>query len=188
MSFLDYEFLVLDAIQSLSCVFLDRVLGFITALGDAGIIWIVTSILLICFKKTRKMGITTGVALLICLLVNNCFIKILVARPRPFVAHPDIVLKIPALSPYRSFMSGHAMSSFATATAILYYRRKTGIAAMAGAFVMAFSRLYFQVHYLTDVLAGAVAGVGAAFAAIYAVDKIYKIINERKKHNGTDAS
>ena len=69
-----------------------------------------------------------------------------------------------------SFPSGHTMASFATAGALLFMgQKKIGICAVLLAVLMGISRMYFYVHFPTDVLAGAVLGVacgrlGAALA------------------------
>ena len=46
------------------CGFLDKVFPFITKLGDAGIFWIILSLVLLCFKKTRKAGAFSAGALI----------------------------------------------------------------------------------------------------------------------------
>ena len=96
-------------------------------------------------------------ALLFSLLVGNLTLKPLVARPRPCWRNPEIPLLVANPTDY-SFPSGHALSSFAAATAIFMGNRRAGIAALAGAFLMACTRLYFYVHYPTDVLAGMIIG------------------------------
>jgi undecaprenyl-diphosphatase len=57
----------------------------------------------------------------------------------------------------------------------VYFRKlpqKWGISAVVLAALIAFSRLYVGVHYPTDVLAGAVIGIWAAWAAIHLVEYI----------------
>jgi undecaprenyl-diphosphatase len=60
-----------------------------------------------------------------------------------------------------SFPSGHAATAFAAATvvAILMPRLRTPVLALAA--LVAFSRVYLGVHFLSDVLAGAVLGIVA---------------------------
>lgn len=50
-----------------------------------------------------------------------------------------------------SFPSGHTFSSVAAAIGIWHWNRKWGIAAVVTAILMMFSRLYFYVHYPTDI-------------------------------------
>jgi undecaprenyl-diphosphatase len=71
-----------------------------------------------------------------------------------------------------SFPSGHAVAAAATAVALVLVlmpngprRRKWEVAAAAFAFVMAFSRVYLNAHWLSDVVAGVLLGTGVALGA-----------------------
>ena len=146
----------------------------ITKLGDAGILWILSAINLICFKKTRKTGITVGAALLLGVIFGNLILKPLVARVRPYNLNEAIELLIPSLTDY-SFPSGHTLASFEAAGVLMICDRKRfGYAALAVAVVIAFSRLYLYVHYPTDVLAGVVLGLLFAFISYKVVNLAYK--------------
>lgn len=60
-----WEFNLLDQIQQhLANDFLNALVPRISSLGDAGLIWIALSILLLLFPKTRKAGLASGIALL----------------------------------------------------------------------------------------------------------------------------
>ena len=54
---------------------------------------------------------------------------------------------------------------------IVYYR-KAGILSLLMAAVIAFSRLYFFVHYPTDILGGIVLGTLDALLAVYLVKRL----------------
>ena len=149
---------------------LNKIMIFITSLGDGGFIWIAATIVLLIPKKTRKAGIMSAVALLGSLLINNNIIKNLVQRPRPFVTFPDIQILIPTPSEF-SFPSGHTSSSFAAAA--VFYRflpKKLGVPSVILAGLIGFSRLYVGVHYPTDVLAGVFMGVILSYMAQFLVD------------------
>ena len=64
--------------------FLDPVMTTVTHLGDAGIVWVLMSIVLLAVKRTRKVGLCCFLALLVMLIVNNYVIKVLVDRARPY--------------------------------------------------------------------------------------------------------
>ena len=64
-----------------------------------------------------------------------------------------------------SFPSGHTLSSAIGATVLTGTDRRFGWAAIPLAVLMAFSRLYLYVHFPSDVLAGAVLGVGIGLLA-----------------------
>lgn len=155
---LKFDFFILDLIQNyMRCGFLDAVMMFFTKLGDNGIIWIVLTILCLITDKYRKLGSAMAVALVICLLVGNGVLKELFARQRPFQLN-EISLLIAQPSGY-SFPSGHTMSSFAAACAIGLTHKKFSKWAYILAGLIAFSRMYLYVHFLTDVLAGVLFGL-----------------------------
>lgn len=153
---------------------LDALLPAISALGNAGLIWIAMGLFLLAFKKRREQGAVVLIALALCGLCGNLILKPLIARPRPFAWNPEIQLLINAPRDF-SFPSGHSMSSLAAATALFLYDRKWGGAALALGGVIVFSRLYLYVHFLTDVLMGSLMGVALAFAARW----IYRTVRRR---------
>ncbi|MCI8327717.1 MAG: phosphatase PAP2 family protein [Lachnospiraceae bacterium] len=130
----------------------------ITKLGNAGIFWILAAIFFLCFTRTRKIGIEASASLLLSFLINNVFLKNVVARIRPYEVVDGLHRLIEKQSDF-SFPSGHTASSFAVAV-ILYLElpKKYGVPFMILAVLISFSRLYLGVHYPSDVLAGAVSG------------------------------
>jgi membrane-associated phospholipid phosphatase len=106
----------------------------------------------------------------------NIIIKHLIRRDRPIFEDP-----IQTLTSY-SFPSGHAMGStllygMLAAIVIAHVRdRRLRVLAVAGAAslvaMICFSRIYLGVHYLSDVVAGFLAGLvwlGACLAAVAAL-------------------
>ncbi len=147
----------------------------ITFFGEYGIGWIAIALVLLCFKRTRKIGLTVGIALLAGLLLGEVVLKNVIARPRPFTYFPEMTLLIPAPHGF-SCPSGHTTSSFAAATSIFLYNKKWGAGALALAALIGFSRMYFTVHFLTDVLFGIALGVACACLAYYLIRRIRKWI------------
>lgn len=131
---------------------------FITHLGDAGSIWIVLILLMLCFKKTRRVGAIAATALIISFMINNLMLKNLVGRIRPYEMFAGVQRLVGKPSDW-SFPSGHSAASFVTA--VVMFRelpRKYGVPALTLAFLIALSRLYVGVHYPLDVLCGALSG------------------------------
>ena len=157
--------------QTFSCAFLDAVMPYITKFADSGIGWILLALVLLIPRKTRRMGAAMGVALAIGFVTGNLLLKNLVARTRPFLFDPSIELLIAPPHEF-SFPSGHTLASFECAVAIFCYRRKWGVAALLFAVLIAFSRLYLQVHYPTDVLCGAILGSLIGYLAYRIVETI----------------
>ena len=156
---MNIELSILDWIQTLHTPFLDKIMVFITRLGDAGIIWIVLSIVLRLIPKTRKSGAVMVVALVVDVLLCNIVLKNLVARTRPYDVNTGVHLLVAKLHDY-SFPSGHTAASFASVTALyLAGEKKLWKFALVLACLIAISRLYLYVHYPTDVLGGILFGV-----------------------------
>lgn len=167
------EIAMLDTIQRVfGCPFLDAVMPMITMLGSGGALWIVTAVILLCTKKYRKYGLMMGLGLLMGLLISNLTLKPLIARARPFLVNPDVVLLIRAPKDF-SFPSGHTQAAFLASTVLFYMHRKIGIAALILSALIAFSRMYLYVHYPSDILAGLVIGVLLACLSIWLVERFY---------------
>lgn len=165
---------ILDFIAKyLQSPLLDKIMPFISKLGNMGMIWIIISIIFIVSKKYRKAGILAICSLLITSLLGEALLKNIIARPRPFVGMPNIELLIPKPSSY-SFPSGHAASSFAVvgAFAKIIDNKRIIIPLVLLACAIAFSRLYLMVHYPSDILGGIVLGlISANIAYKYCIKK-----------------
>ncbi len=142
----------------------DSVMTVVTLAGDAGAVWIALAIGMICFKQTRTTGLLMLAAIAATFVISTLGLKHLFARPRPCVAFPVAGL-YPCPSGF-SFPSGHSISSFAAA-GVLFFRKAAGRwFAVISAVLIAFSRVYLNVHYCTDVLTGALLGAGAAYLTV----------------------
>jgi undecaprenyl-diphosphatase len=160
--------------ENLRNEFLTPLFRFITTSGNSGLIWIAVTCFLLAFKKTRKAGVMSAVALIFSLIFTNLLIKPLVARTRPYELMDRLVILIERPHDF-SFPSGHTTAAFAAAWVMFRsLPKKVGIPALVYAFLMAFSRLYFGVHYPTDVLGGIVLGVLYAVAAMWVCTKWYR--------------
>ncbi len=166
-----FDFNILDFIQStMRCGFLDGVMTFLSCIGNAGGIWIIAAVIMLCFRKTRATGIMVLCAALAGYLIGEIALKNIVCRPRPFVINSDVVLNISPPSGY-SFPSGHSCSSFAAATVMIVRDKRFGIPALIIAFLIAFSRIYNYVHFPSDVLFGILLGIACAVVTIIVFKK-----------------
>lgn len=147
-------------------------IGF-THLGDNGLLWIFTTLILMCFKKTRKIGYICALSLIIGTLITNVTIKSIVARTRPFYVIDDLITLVNYPKDY-SFPSGHTTSWFAGGMGLfLSINKKYSFIFLVLASLMGFSRLYVGVHYPTDVLCGLIIGIGSGVLAYNIVRVIY---------------
>ncbi len=106
-------------------------------------------------------GITTG-------------LKYIVNRPRPFVTYPNtITQRDKGVGPY-SFPSGHTTFAFAMATnlSLSYKKWYITVPAYAYASLVGYSRMRLGVHYPSDVLCGALIGIGSGFL-VWRLDELY---------------
>ena len=151
--------------ENLRSEWLTPIVIFITRLGNAGMIWIILALGLLLPKKTRPVGLMCAVALVMMLLLNNMFLKNLVARIRPYEVVPGLVSLVGNMSDF-SFPSGHTASAFSVASVILYKcPKRLWIPVMVLAALMALSRLYVGVHYPTDVIFAVVEGFFIGYVA-----------------------
>lgn len=184
------DFFVLNALQHMRSDILDFVMPYITMLGNGGIIWIIISVILLFSKKTRSVGLTVLLSLVIGWIISTIGLKNLIARERPFnspnalVDTASLLITIP--SDRFSFPSGHALSSFSAATVLYMYNKKIGLPALLLAVLIAFSRLYLYVHFPSDVIAGAVLGIIFALISEKTVNSIRRKLYEKKLPDNTE--
>ena len=154
--------------------FLTPIMKVITHLGDKGILWILVTLALLWYYKTRKLGVRCMVSMVIGLVITNLILKNWVARIRPYELIQGLECIVKKADDY-SFPSGHTTNSLACAWVI--FRRapkKWGVPALILAILISLSRLYVGIHYPTDVLGGAVIGIGSACLSLALVPKLEK--------------
>ncbi len=177
----EFEINILNSIQNIfSSSIFDNIFKLITHLGDAGAIWIIATIILIIYPKTRKVGIICGISLIFSALITNVFLKNLIQRPRPFnFSDVNLIIKTPHDF---SFPSGHTSASFAFAFVVLKERLnikniKVYQVSIILASLIAFSRLYLYVHFPTDIIGGIVVGFLCSIIARSIFDRLGKNIS-----------
>lgn len=143
---------------------LDFFMPYVSAINNAGLLSILTVILLLVLTKYRKVGITAFFSLAMEAVIVNLALKKCTARIRPYVVNEALVLLGHMPSDF-SFPSGHTGSAFAVAT-VVFLCGKDGsipktyaVLAMVIAVLIAASRLYNAAHYPTDVLVGMLVGL-----------------------------
>ena len=113
------EIQILDWIQNFRSPAGDILMSAITSLGNAGVVWILLSAVLLIIPQTRKTGAALAAALILDVILCNGIIKNAVARMRPYDRNPVVELLIHKPGDY-SFPSGHTAASFASAFALYF--------------------------------------------------------------------
>jgi undecaprenyl-diphosphatase len=132
-----------------------------SGLGQVQAIFIIA---LLYWKKTKFYVLPLLTTLMVAGLPVSQGVKLLIPRDRP----SNLMLAVPQEEFLaRSFPSGHSTTSFAIAFMLWLLTRKKehawiGKVAIGWAVLVGLSRVYRGVHWPTDVLAGACAGLFAA--------------------------
>lgn len=158
----------------------------VTLLGEKGILFFLLSLVLMCFAKTRPLGVCIFGAVCCGALITNILLKDWVARPRPFETlsvYRDWWQSIgsPAEDGF-SFPSGHVTAAAAGMGALCFMKGKRWIWPSVGVvLVMMLSRNYLMAHFPSDVIAAAVIGVFSAWVACQITGLIFAFFSSRKK-------
>lgn len=161
------EIQILDWIQNIRTPFGDIIVPFISGLGNAGIIWIALTLVLLVIPKTRRSGLIMALALIADLILCNGILKNLIARTRPYDVNTAVNLLIEKPVDY-SFPSGHTAASFAAVTALyLAGEKKLWKPALVLSILIAFTRMYLYVHYPTDILGGIAVGIISGYIGFF---------------------
>ncbi|MEO6124114.1 MAG: phosphatase PAP2 family protein [Ilumatobacteraceae bacterium] len=134
-------------------------------LGDFSVIWHIIGAARGLTSDTRAdQAFVLSAALAAESLVVNQGIKRLFRRERPTeTGDPRFHIRQPSTS---SFPSGHASSAFVAATLLCGWSGKRSAPMWFGiAVIVAISRVYVRIHHASDIVGGAVVGLGLGAVA-----------------------
>lgn len=135
--------------------------------ADHGLLWLGAAAGLAALggnARARRAALRGIASLGVASAVTNVLGKSAVRRQRPLLDAVPVVRQLARQPVTTSFPSGHAASAAAFATGVALESKGWGAVVAPLALSVAASRVYTGVHYPSDVLAGAVLGVGAALA------------------------
>lgn len=112
-------------------------------------------------KKRAALKNAAGISLA---LFTATTLKVTIKRIRPKAAYPNQITERDQAGPL-SFPSGHTTAAFASATAISLSYRKWYVVVPAYLYagLTGYSRMRLGMHYPSDVLAGAIIGMGSTY-------------------------
>ena len=157
---------------------LSPIMEFISLLGKGGIALIILALVLMFFQPTRRFGTAMAIGLALGALCTNVFIKVAVARPRPYADEAGFFYPLWQMMGMHmesdmSFPSGHTTAAFASMVPVFIMgNKKSSWLALLFAFMMGISRIYLVVHYPSDVLGGLIIGTIAGILAVLIAKKI----------------
>ncbi len=134
--------------------------------GNLGIIWFAICLPFLIYAPARLTGVNFIFTLAFTQLICEFMIKRLVKRERPCnrLADEEQLIHRPK---YYSFPSGHTSASFCmVAVSLLRCRWYIMVGIFIIAVLIASSRVYLRVHYLSDVVVGAILGFLCGFASV----------------------
>ncbi len=129
-----------------------------------------------------------GLLLLFCDQVSSHVFKPIFQRLRP-THHPDFKDEVRILFGYRGglygFISGHAANTFgfATLTSLMIRNKIFTLMIFIFALLTGYSRIYLGVHFINDVVVGAIVGIvlGYIVYRIYLLGRLYILGESRRK-------
>ncbi|MDR2765704.1 MAG: phosphatase PAP2 family protein [Tannerella sp.] len=149
-------------------------------------LWILFTI---CYRKSGKESLLVLICLVLVITLSDQFAsgicKPLFARPRP-THHPDFCQLVQIIGDYRGgrygFISSHAANAFGFAvfTLLLFRSRSYTLTILLWSVYMAYTRIYMGVHFISDILPGALAGALFGFAG-------YKLYHWTRRKIGKQA-
>ncbi len=143
---------------------LTPIMEFISLLGKGGIFLIILSLVLLLYRSTRCMGTAMMLGLAIGVVIVNLWLKVVIARPRPYADTEGIYYSMWMLLGSHtesdfSFPSGHTNAAFAAMLPVfLLGKKKWSWLALLFGVLMGLSRIYLVVHFPSDVIGGLITG------------------------------
>ena len=149
---------ILNISNNIQNPILDSIMLFLTFLANDGLIWVVFILALSFFKNTRIYGFLVFISLGMTLLLGNKILKNFFDRERPFLRFSNLRLLVES-SGTNSFPSSHAATAFAVFGVFYFFNLKYKWYVFILALSISLSRVYLNLHYFSDITAGAALGL-----------------------------
>lgn len=147
-------------------VFFDMIAIFLNWFGNDIRVYGIFLLFFFIPKKTRRFAILAFISVITATLLVT-YIKVTVDRPRPFVTHHLIpIIHVDASEYYVSFPSGHTTAIASMVGAYYFYFKRHLVVGIGLILLMSWSRMYLNMHYPLDTLAGGVIGIVIAWSVV----------------------
>ena len=155
---MNFELEIIKWLQSYRTPFLDKLFEFFTIFGEELVVIAILGG--IYWSINKRIGERLGITVFISLGLNS-LLKAIFMRLRPFMVDTEITNLRPETSGGYSMPSGHTQSASTVFFGVYQFFKKKYllIIAIVITVLVAISRMYIGVHYLTDVLVGAFLGI-----------------------------
>ncbi len=163
---------VIDNIIKLRTPTKNRIMIAASSAGNGGMIWFAICMPFLIYAPWRLTGANIIFALAFTQTLCELILKHIVRRERPVwkLADEEQLIHRPK---YYSFPSGHTSASFCVvAVTIMRCQPITILLVLFCAIMVAVSRVYLRVHYLSDVVVGMVLGLVCGLASVSIFNQI----------------
>ena len=140
--------------------------------GGDGWLWYAMGLIILLFggperfRAVAAAGLASGLGIALFLKIKRATGR---RRPSAFEPHCWATLLPPDQF---SFPSGHTITAFAVALSLTEFYPTLALGLFFCALSVALSRILLGMHFVSDVLAGAVIGAGLAFGSVYLIGLI----------------
>jgi len=175
-----FDYQIVEKVQGLRSSSLDVFMLWITFFGSTFFILFFLTSLFLWHEHKRRWIVPLWISLSASFVITS-ILKFIFARARPYqlgIATLDLLRYSNTIN--SSFPSFHAAAAFSALPVLDKEFPRFKFVWLGFALLVAFSRVYFAVHYLSDVLAGALIGYLIGYIAVRAEEK-YKYSNIIKR-------
>jgi len=170
------EFRIVKFFNKLGLGVLDNATDFISRIKYLVYFWAAAALIFLSFDKVNGQTIFLGITIAIILhfiitegLIKHLLTKIFGKRQRPYLINSEIQ-PIGRQFTDSSFPSSHMATTLAVLTVIVYFENIWLIPAIILSVFMAYARMHQGMHYLSDIIIGAILGILYGWGGIYIVN------------------
>lgn len=148
---------------------LDPIMKFFTTIGDMGIFVLTSGIVLLFFKQYRRIGLMIIITAAIGFIINDFILKNVIGSVRPCQVDSEFIHYTVKCPTSYSMPSGHTLQGLFPGIILLYHKKfKVGLPLLVVGLIIAFTRMYFAVHWPSDILVGALMSLMISFC-VYSI-------------------